>query len=72
MFTPRWIDQLLGSCAYYSIPRQMATRELADEFGISDQAVTERFRRAIETLTENTLIATEDELEEDFDQAHTD
>lgn len=46
---------------YYSIPRQMSTQELADELGISDQAVTERLRRAIETLAENTLIAMQDE-----------
>jgi predicted DNA binding protein len=42
---------------YYSIPRRMSTQELADELGISDQAVTERLRRAIETLAKNTLIA---------------
>lgn len=42
---------------YYSIPRRMSTQELADELGISDQAVTERLRRAIIALAENTLIA---------------
>lgn len=41
---------------YYDIPRGCTTKELADEFGISDQAVTERLRRAIETLVSNTLI----------------
>ncbi|WP_323174361.1 helix-turn-helix domain-containing protein [Natrialba sp. PRR66] len=51
---------------YYSIPRRMSTQDLADDLGISDQAVTERLRRAIETLTENTLIAMEEELEEEF------
>jgi hypothetical protein len=40
---------------YYSIPRRLSTQELAEEFSISDQAVTERLRRAIITLTENTL-----------------
>lgn len=54
---------------YYAIPRQMSTQELADELGISDQAVTERLRRAIETLTENTLIAMEEELDGGFEQA---
>jgi len=50
---------------YYSIPRQMSTQDLADALGISDQAVTERLRRAIVTLVENTLIATtEDEAQE--------
>ena len=32
---------------YYDIPRGCTTAELADELGISDQAVTERLRRAI-------------------------
>ena len=54
---------------YYSIPRRMSTQDLADDLGISDQAVTERLRRAIETLTENTLIVMEDELEEEFEPA---
>ncbi|WP_435101540.1 helix-turn-helix domain-containing protein [Halarchaeum sp. P4] len=38
---------------YYDIPRQVTTRELAAELGISDQAVTERLRRAIRTFTDN-------------------
>lgn len=46
---------------YYAIPRQTSTKELADEFGISDQAVTERLRRAIDSLVTNTLIASRDE-----------
>lgn len=49
---------------YYAIPREMSTQELADELEISDQAVTERLRRAIETLTESTLIADEEEQEQ--------
>lgn len=49
---------------YYSIPRQMSTEDLANEFGISDQAVTERLRRAIITLAENTLMATMEAQEE--------
>ncbi|MXR51032.1 helix-turn-helix domain-containing protein [Halovenus sp. WSH3] len=53
---------------YYSIPRRMSTQDLADELGVSDQAVTERLRRAIVTLTENTLIAMEDELDEEATQ----
>ncbi len=35
---------------YYDIPRNCTTQELADELGISDQAVTERLRRAIVSL----------------------
>lgn len=41
---------------YYSIPRQVPTQQLASEFGVSDQAVTERLRRAITTLATNTLL----------------
>lgn len=40
---------------YYSIPRQISTDELAAEFGITDQAVTERLRRGIQNLVSNTL-----------------
>lgn len=46
---------------YYSIPRQTSTKELADQLGISDQATTERLRRAIITLTEHTLLTGEPE-----------
>ncbi len=42
---------------YYDIPRSCTTRELADELGISDQAVTERLRRAITALVTHTLVA---------------
>jgi predicted DNA binding protein len=49
---------------YYSIPRQMSTKDLADEFGISDQAVTERLRRAIITLVDNTLVAAMEERDD--------
>lgn len=41
---------------YYDIPRRMSTQDLADEFGISDQAVTERFRRGIASLVAHTLL----------------
>lgn len=43
---------------YYSLPREISTQEIADEFGISDQAASERLRRAIETLVTNTLLLT--------------
>ncbi|MFQ3476495.1 helix-turn-helix domain-containing protein [Halonotius sp. F2-221B] len=45
---------------YYSLPRQISTQEIADEFGISDQAVSERLRRAITTLVTNTLLLAAD------------
>jgi predicted DNA binding protein len=44
---------------YYSLPRRVSTQELGERFDISDQAVTERLRRGIETLVTNTLLATE-------------
>lgn len=40
---------------YYDIPRGCTTNELAAELGISDQAVTERLRRAIVSLVTHTL-----------------
>ena len=49
------------SAGYYSLPRQISTQELADSFGISDQAVTERLRRGISTLVRNTLLVEEPE-----------
>ena len=44
---------------YYDIPRGCTTKELADELGISDQAVTERLRRAIVALATYTLLPSE-------------
>ncbi|WP_372479854.1 helix-turn-helix domain-containing protein [Halomicrobium sp. HM KBTZ05] len=45
---------------YYSIPRRISTKELGGRLGISDQATTERLRRAIITLTEHTLLTEDD------------
>lgn len=42
---------------YYDIPRGCTTKEIAEKLGISDQAVTERLRRAIVSLVRNTLTA---------------
>lgn len=46
---------------YYDIPRGCTTAELARELGISDQAVTERLRRAIDALVTNTVLSSTDE-----------
>jgi predicted DNA binding protein len=46
---------------YYSLPRRISTQELAEEFDVSDQATTERLRRAVETLVTNTLLLTADD-----------
>lgn len=44
---------------YYDIPRRVSTKEIAEQFEVSDQAVTERLRRAIDTLVSNTLLLPE-------------
>ena len=46
---------------YYDIPRGCTTEDLANELGISDQAVTERLRRAIGTFGRHTLLTPEAE-----------
>lgn len=48
---------------YYNIPREVSTKELAANFDISDQAMTERLRRAITNLVTHTLQVTEEPLE---------
>lgn len=45
---------------YYSIPRQISTKELANQFDITDQAMTERLRRAIRNLVTATLLISEE------------
>ena len=51
--------RLAVEMGYYDIPRGCTTKELADELGISDQAVTERLRRAIVALVTYTLVPSE-------------
>jgi predicted DNA binding protein len=62
--TPRQRETLLlaAEMGYYEIPRQCSTIDLAEELGISDQAVTERLRRAIVTLLSNTLHEDQSEI----------
>ncbi len=43
----------------YSIPWQISTAELGDQFDISDQSVTERLRRRIRNLVSGTLTVTD-------------
>ncbi|APX95414.1 MULTISPECIES: helix-turn-helix domain-containing protein [Natronorubrum] len=40
---------------YFEIPRGISMEELAEELGISHQALSERFRRAYETLVDDEL-----------------
>lgn len=51
---------LATESGYYDIPRTCTTVELAEQLGISDQAVTERLRRAIVNLVSHTLLVTEE------------
>lgn len=44
---------------YYAIPRRISTKDLSEEFDISDQAMTERLRRAIANLAANTILVEE-------------
>lgn len=48
---------------YYEIPRETTPRELSEEFGISQQALSKRFRRAHRALAENALTVTPPENE---------
>lgn len=41
---------------YYEVPRRTTPSELAEEFGISSQALSKRFRRAHRTLAENAVL----------------
>lgn len=51
---------------YYEVPRQASLTELADEMDISHQALSERLRRGMGVLVEDTLLvgAVPDELRE--------
>lgn len=48
---------------YYQVPREIGLDELADELGISRQAVSERLRRGSDILIRNTLEMTETDME---------
>jgi hypothetical protein len=61
--TPAQREALVYAVAngYYSLPRGASTADIAAQFDISDQAATERLRRAVVTLTTNALTLPEPE-----------
>lgn len=48
---------------YYRVPREIGLDELADELGVSRQAVSERLRRGSDVLIQNTLETTRIDME---------
>lgn len=46
---------------YFEIPRRCTVADLAGELGISDQAMSERLRRAVGCLVGNTMMVMEDD-----------
>lgn len=47
--------RLALSRGYFDVPRDVTLQELADELGVSDQSVSERLRRGIETIVDESL-----------------
>ncbi len=54
-----------ASKGYFEVPRAVTLQELAEEFDVSHQAVSERLRRAIDALVEDTLFVGMNELGSD-------
>ena len=48
--------RLAGELGYFEIPRDITTTELAEEIGISHQALSERLRRAFDALVEDAIL----------------
>lgn len=48
---------------YYKTPRETTPSELADQFGISRQALSKRFRRVHKTLAENEVSTSREKVE---------
>ena len=44
---------------YYAVPHRLSTKDLAEEFGVSDLTISERLRRAVSTLARSSLVVTE-------------
>ena len=57
--TPAQREALVAAtnCGYFRVPREATTEDLADELGISHQAVSELLRRGTENLVRTTLLA---------------
>jgi predicted DNA binding protein len=49
------LEQTL-ECGFYEVPRETNLQELATQFGVSHQALSERIRRAHGTIVENALV----------------
>jgi predicted DNA binding protein len=43
------------NCGYLSVPRECSLAELGERLGISESATSERFRRAVKALVEQTI-----------------
>ncbi|MFC7007397.1 helix-turn-helix domain-containing protein [Halalkalicoccus salilacus] len=50
---------------YYSVPRGTSLTELAEELGVSHQALSERLRRGHQRLVENTVVIGRDDVSEE-------
>jgi predicted DNA binding protein len=48
---------------YFSIPREIGTSELGAQFGVSDQAITERIRRGLTNVLTHILVMLEKETD---------
>lgn len=49
---------------YFTVPRTVTQTELAEQLGLSHQALSERLRRGMSKLVESTLITSSDKTEE--------
>ncbi|MFC4356947.1 bacterio-opsin activator domain-containing protein [Halobium salinum] len=56
--TPKQRRSLVGALerGYYAVPRELTMSDLAAELGVTQQALSQRLRRAHGTLVENTLV----------------
>lgn len=52
---------------YFSVPKDISLVELADHLGVSDQAVSERLRRGTYQLIQHTILAEQQERNEQTD-----